>query len=68
MNSENKLTHIIINENSPEFLKKIFYDEEKFPYLIKKFDSEDLKNNLKTKIFEIDYKKFELNNNSNINK
>jgi hypothetical protein len=68
LNSKNKLTHIIINENSPEFLKKIFYDEEKYPYLIKKFDSEDLKNNLKIKIFEIDYKKFELNNNLNINK
>jgi|TARA_B110000495_G_C23039994_1_gene623106 asparagine N-glycosylation enzyme membrane subunit Stt3 len=58
LNSEKKLTHIIISENSPKFLKDIFYNENEHPYLLKKFDSNTLKYNLHTKIFEIDYKKF----------
>ena len=36
------LTHIIAdkNPNRPEFLKDVFRDEEKFPYLIKIYDSD----------------------------
>jgi hypothetical protein len=68
LNSENKLTHLIINKNSPEFLKDVFYNEEKYSYLLKKFDSNNLESNLHTKIFEIDYEKFQLIIESHMNK
>ena len=36
-----------------------FFNEKKYPYLIKKFDSEDFGLKYEVKIFEIDYKKFD---------
>lgn len=61
---ENGLTHIavdnIFNESRiPKFLNDIFVSENRYPYLIKEFDSHESKYHLK--IFRIDFEKFELN-------
>ena len=50
LNSRNQLTHIIVDDNPdlPEFLQDVNKNEEKYQYL--------------KKIFEIDYKQFDLMN------
>ena len=55
------LTHIIADENSnrPEFLKDVFNNEEKFPYLTKIYDSSEHGYEYHLKIFRIDYEKFQ---------
>ncbi|MBC8305152.1 MAG: glycosyltransferase family 39 protein, partial [Pelagibacterales bacterium] len=55
------LTHIVAdkNPNRPEFLKDVFKNEEKFPYLIKIYDSSEHGYEYHLKIFRIDYEKFE---------
>jgi len=55
------LTHIVAdeNENRPQFLKDVFHNEEKFPYLIKVYDSSEQGYDYHLKIFRIDYEKFE---------
>ena len=55
------LTHIVAdyNENRPQFLKDVFYDEEKFPYLIKIYDSSEQGYDYHLKIFKIDYEVFD---------
>ena len=55
------LSHIIIDkqENTPNYIQDVFFNEKKYPYLIKKFDSEDFGLKYEVKIFEIDYKKFD---------
>ena len=55
------LTHIIAdkNPNRPEFLKNVFNNEEKFPYLTKIYDSSEQGYEYHIKIFRIDYKKFQ---------
>ena len=55
------LTHIIVdeNENRPKFLKDIFYDEEKFSYLEKIYDSSEYGYDYHLKIFKIDYEIFD---------
>tara|TARA_B100002049_G_scaffold144802_1_gene107497 strand:- start:27 stop:947 length:921 start_codon:yes stop_codon:yes gene_type:complete len=55
------LTHIIVdkNPNRPEFLKDVFNNEEKFPYLAKIYDSSEQGYEYHIKIFRIDYKKFQ---------
>lgn len=62
----NGLTHLILdgNKNRPSFLNDVYYHDEKYPYLIKVYDSID--NNLKyhAKIYKIDYSKFEQINHS----
>ena len=37
------LSHLVIDENQsrPDFLKDVFYNEEKYPFLIKEFSSND---------------------------
>ncbi len=58
--SEKGLTHIVIKEkNDVEFFNDIFYHEEKYPYLIKKYDSLDHGFNFQIIMYEIDYKKIE---------
>jgi hypothetical protein len=54
------LTHLVIDdaETRPDFLKNVFYNEEKYPYLIKVFDSKDYNNKINLKIFKIDYELF----------
>ena len=61
INQKQGLSHLVIeNEKSgqPEFLKKLFLESEKIPYLIKEFDSKDLGYSYHVKIFRIDYKEF----------
>jgi hypothetical protein len=58
--NEKGLTHIVVKEkNDVEFFDDIFYHEEKYPYLIKKYDSLDHGFNFQIIMYEIDYKKFE---------
>jgi hypothetical protein len=50
-----KLTHIYTDEKSdrPEFLKKVFLNENKYKFLIKEYDSKDEGYNYHVKIFRI---------------
>ena len=59
-NEEEKLKHIIIDNAAerPEFLKEVFTNDEKFPYLKKIYDSKTDGYNYHLKIFEIDYNQF----------
>ena len=58
--NEKGLTHIVIREkNDVEFFNDIFYHEEKYPYLIKKYDSLDHGFNFQIIMYEIDYKIFQ---------
>ena len=61
-NSKEKgLTHLVINKekNNAKFLDDIFYHEEKYPYLIKEYDSLNQGFNIQIKIYKIDYIEFE---------
>ena len=55
------LTHIVADENEKrqQFLKDVFYNEKKFPYLTKIYDSSEQGYAYHLKIFRIDYEKFE---------
>lgn len=56
------LTHLVLDGRDsiyrPPFFKDVFNNEQKYPYLIKKYDSADFDYNYIVKIFEIDYEKF----------
>ncbi len=60
LSREKGLTHLIVddNEKRPDFLKDVFYHEEKYPYLEKIFDYNKINYNYNVKIFKIDYKIF----------
>ncbi|MDC0155052.1 glycosyltransferase family 39 protein [Nitrosopumilus sp.] len=64
LNSRDELTHIIVDDNPdlPEFLQDVNKNEEKYQYLKKIFDSKNNGFNHQIKIFEIDYKQFDLMN------
>ena len=50
------LTHLVIDETTkPDYLKEIFYDEEKFEYIVKEFDSIEHGFDYHVKIFKINY-------------
>ena len=57
------LKFIISNENSEgfqKFIDDVYFNEEKYPYLIKIFDSkENGYERLSFKVFKIDYEKFQ---------
>ena len=55
------LMHIVTdeNENRQQFLRDVFYNEKKFPYLTKIYDSSEQGYDYHLKIFRIDYEKFE---------
>ena len=58
INSQDQgLTHIIIddNVNRDKFLNELFFDEKKYSYLKKVFDSKDEGFNYHIKVFELDY-------------
>ena len=61
--NKNELTHLIIDNNSnlPDFLNKVYYNEGKFDYLNKIYDSNTMNYNFEIKIFEINFEKFNLN-------
>ena len=54
------LSHIIIDNNikREKFLNELFFDETKYPYLKKIFDSKDEGFNYHVKVFLIDYESF----------
>jgi len=60
-NSKGELTHLIVDENNqlPEFLSEIYYDEVKYEYLTKVFDSKEHGFNHHIMLFEIDFEKFD---------
>ncbi len=55
-----KLEFLIVdnNKNRSNFIKSIFENEEKYPFLEKEFDSNDLDFKYKVKIFRINYDQF----------
>jgi len=68
-NSKEKgLTHLVINSegNNVKFLEDVFLHEEKYPYLIKEYDSLDHGFNFQIKMYKIDYIQFKnfIKNNS----
>lgn len=54
------LSHLVIDneDGRPNFFKDIFQNEEKYPFLIKKYDSSSQGFNYHVKIFEINYDLF----------
>lgn len=57
------LTHIVIDDKKdrPKFLTDIFYNDQKYPYLVKVFDSRNYNYQYHVKIYKIDYEKFQSN-------
>jgi hypothetical protein len=55
------LTHILIDNNKqrPDFLKEIFFEETKYTYLEKIYDSRNQGFDYQLKVFEINYELFE---------
>ncbi len=66
MSRDQDLTHLIVDDNSKnrsEFFKDLYYNEDKYPYLIKEFDSfAHGYKHYHVKLFKIDYQKFDLIN------
>jgi len=62
-NRDKGLSHLIVDDKNTrlDFLSDIFFHEEKYPFLIKEFDSDDLNFSYNVKFFKIDYNKFEIN-------
>lgn len=60
---ENGLTHLVIDDNKkrPDFLKDVFYHENKYPYLVKVYDSSDNNFRYHLKVYEINYDEFDKN-------
>ena len=54
------LSHLVVDNNKkrPNFLNDIYHHEEKYPFLVKVYDSKNNGFNYHVKIFEIDYKYF----------
>lgn len=56
MSKNEGLTHLVIdNTNKSDFFNDVFYHEEKYPYLVKIYDSKDNGFNYEVKVFLIDY-------------
>ena len=64
LGEEKNLSHLIIdaNKNRPQFIKDVLINDEKFPYLIKEFDSLEHNYKYELKIYKIDYEEFHLMN------
>ena len=60
-NSKGELTHLIVDENNqlPEFLTEIYYEEVKYEYLNKVFDSKEDGFNHHIMLFKINFEKFD---------
>ena len=63
LSRESGLTHLVIDDNKkrPSFLKDVFYHEEKYPYLVKVYDSSDTNFIYHVKVYEIKYDEFDKN-------
>ena len=59
LSKDKGLTHLAVDgrDHQPEFLRDVFYHDEKYAYLTKVFDSKDHGMNYHVKIFKIDYNK-----------
>lgn len=59
-NQKEGLDFIVVNgkPNQPTFLNDVFYNEQKYPYLEKIYDSLDYGYDYHVKIFRINYEKF----------
>ena len=57
LSKDKGLTYLAIDgrEHQPEFLRDVFYHDEKYPYLKKIYDSSDLGMTYHVKVYEIDY-------------
>jgi hypothetical protein len=55
------LTDLVVDgsKNRPNFLNDVFYHDEKYPYLVKVFDSKDSGYKYHLKVYSIDYNKFD---------
>jgi hypothetical protein len=61
LNEKNEITHLVVDAyNQNEILKNIYKNEEQYNFLKKIFDSNEEKFEKEIKIFEIDYKKYNL--------
>ena len=58
---EKGLTHLVVDDNKkrPGFLIDIFEHEDKYPYLVKVYDSADMNFTYHVKVFEINYNEFD---------
>ena len=59
---DQNLSHLVIDNNEKRqlYFKDVFYHEEKYPYLIKEFDSsKEGYSHYNVKVFKIDYKYFD---------
>ena len=59
---DKQFSHIVVdsNDNRPKFFKDVFENEDKYPYLIKEWDTKDEGFAYHVKIFKIDYNLFNL--------
>jgi len=55
------ITHLIIDarDTNPKLINDVFYEREKYPFLVKEFDSNDYGYNYLVKIYRIDFKEFD---------
>ena len=62
LENDKRFSHLIADsmDNRPEFLKDVFENEDRYPYLIKEWDSKDEGFAYHVKIFKIDYDLFNL--------
>jgi len=64
-NSKDKgLSHLVVdnNEKRPKFLQEIFFEEDKYNFLEKVYDSKDEGFNYQVKVFKIDFELFNYEN------
>lgn len=59
-----RLTHLVLDGTEHfrygnDFFIEVFHNEEKYPYLVKEFDSKDLDYKYHLKIFKVDYEVFD---------
>ncbi len=61
--NSDRLDHIVVDnqENRPEFIKELFYNEGKYDFLQKIYDSKNDGFDYHVKVFQIDYEKFQNN-------
>lgn len=61
LDSKTSLSHIIVDDNpaQPEFLRDVYYNEKKYEYLNKVFDSRDYGFKHQIKLFKIDFQKLD---------
>ncbi len=61
-----RLDHLVLDgsKSRPNFLNEVYFNEQKYPYLTKEFDSKELGFDYHVKIYKIDYEKYATDKNS----